>query len=325
MKRAVLFLNLGGPETQADVRGFLYRLFEDPEIIRIKFGPLRKFIAWMISTNRHKKSQKMYQMIGGGSPIRRLTDQQSKGVEEILRGQGKDVIVRTAFTCSEPLVENVVMELFDLGVTSFLNFPLYPQYSLTTTKGAIDRTRAAVKKYAPGATLLEIGSFPTDPLLIEAHADLIRQEIKKFSDPREESVHLVFSAHSIPKKLVTEEGDPYEKEMNQTVRAILTKLDWKGSWSLGWQSKLGPVEWLSPSTEDVLVELGKQGVKQVLVDPIAFVTDHIETLYELDQELSETAHDVGISEYRRVPGLNNHPKFLDSLAGKIISEKRFWN
>ncbi len=325
MKRAVLFLNLGGPEKPEDVKDFLYRLFEDPEIIRVKFSPLRKFIAWAISTSRHKTSQKMYAMIGGGSPIRRLTDDQSRAIQTLLEKESADVGVRTAFTCSAPLVEDVVKELFDQGVRTFLNFPLYPQYSYTTTKGAYDRTRAAVKKYAPGAKLVEMGSFPVDPLLLEAHADLIRQSMKEFSDPKDDRIHLVFSAHSIPKKLVTELGDPYEKEMNETMKGVLRVLDWKGPATLSWQSKLGPVEWLGPSTEETLIDLGKRGMKQVLVDPIAFVTDHIETLYELDQELREAAREAGVLEYRRVPGLNNHPKFIESLARQILSKKEFWD
>ncbi len=323
MKRAVLFENLGGPETQADVRDFLFRLFEDPEIIRVKFSPLRKFIAWAISTSRYKKSQKLYAEMGGGSPIRRLTDDQSRAVEKILKEKGHDIVVRTAFTCSTPLVEDVVKELSAQGVTQFLNFPLYPQYSFTTTKGSFDRTRAAVKKYAPGASLLEAGSFPTDRLFLEAHADLVRESLKGFSDPQDPSIHLIFSAHSIPKSLVTEEGDPYEKEMNQTVQGILKLLDWKRPWTLAWQSKLGPVEWLSPSTEQTIIELGEKGVRRVMVAPIAFVTDHVETLVELDRELAEAAHEHGITEYRRVGALNNHPKFIECLVNLILTKKGF--
>lgn len=325
MKNAVLFLNLGGPEKKEDVRSFLYRLFEDPEIIRVKFSPLRKFIAWAISTSRAKKSQGMYAQIGGGSPIRRLTDEQSRAVEELLLKSGKDVVVRTAFTCSAPLVEDVVKELAAEGVENFLNFPLYPQYSLTTTKGAYDRTRAAVRRFAPKAKLIAVPSFPDHKLFVEAHADLIRKAMADFSNPHDQRIHLVFSAHSIPKKLVTEEGDPYEAEMNKTVAGILKALNWKGPWTLAWQSKLGPMEWLGPSTEDVLIRLGRQGVKQVLVSPIAFVTDHIETLYELDQLLRATALQSGILEYKRVPGLNNHPVFLECLKELILQQNEFWN
>ena len=323
--RAILFLNLGGPEKLSDVKSFLYRLFEDPEIIRIKFSPLRTFVAWLISTTRHKKSQGMYRLIGGGSPIRRLTDQQSEGVEKILKARNRDVWVRTAFTCSDPLVEDVVKDLAAEGVNKFLPFPLYPQYSFTTTKGAFDRPRAAVKRFAPAARLIEMPSFSTHPLFLEAHADLIRGETIKFPKPQDEEIHLIFSAHSIPKKLVTEEGDPYEKEMRETVKGVVDKVKWKGPWSLSWQSKLGPVEWLSPSTENTLIDLGEKGVKQVLIVPIAFVTDHIETLFEIDQMFAVTAKEAGIQEFHRTPGLNSHPKFLECLVELALSKKDLWN
>ncbi len=324
LKRAILFLNLGGPEKQKDVRPFLYRLFSDPEIIRIKFTPLRKFVAWAISTMREKESRLMYEKIGGGSPIRRLTDEQANATRAALSASGLQADVRTAFTCSDPLVEDVVKDLSRNGVKKILAFPLYPQFSLTTTKGALDRTSVAVKKWAPQASLFEVRSWATHPKFIQAHADLIRSIAHSFSDPSHKNIHLVFSAHSIPENLVTKMGDPYRDQVEQTVKSILEKANWNGPWTLGWQSKLGPVKWLGPSTEKVILELGQQGAKQVLVAPIAFVTDHIETLYELDQELAEEAREAGIKEFRRVPGLNNYPVFIEALADIAIRQKEFW-
>jgi ferrochelatase len=313
-QQVVLLMNLGGPETLGDVKSFLYRLFEDPEVIRIPFAPLRKFVAWAISTSREKKSQAMYAKIGGGSPIRRLTDQQAEALQSSLHKMGKEVSAFTAFTCSAPLVEDVVKSAAERGATSFLAFPLYPHYSLTTTKSALDRARAAVYKFAPQAAYAEIKEWPTQPSFIEAHVDLIRQELARFSDEDRDRVHIVFSAHSIPEKLVTELGDPYKKHMEQTVAAVLGRLEWKGPSTLAWQSKLGPIKWLGPSTEDVVVRLGKSGVKNVLVVPIAFVTDHIETLFELDQELAEEAREAGVANFRRTAGLNNHPAFIQALT-----------
>lgn len=324
-KRAILFLNLGGPETQADVKSFLYRLFEDPEIIRIPFAPLRKFVAWAISSSRWKESQMMYQKIGGGSPIRRLTDEQCAATQSSLEKKGYIAKIRTAFNCSVPLVEDVVKDLAASGCDRFLAFPLYPQYSLTTTKGALDRARKAVKRFAPNATLFEIEAWPTHPMFVQAHASMIREAMRGFSDPADERVHLVFSAHSIPEKLVTKLGDPYKDHMLSTVKAVLEKAQWKGPWTLAWQSKLGPVKWLDPSTEETVIGLGRAGVKQVLIVPIAFVTDHIETLYELDQELAEEAQEAGVREFRRTPGLNTHPDFIEALADIAIRRKDFWN
>ena len=320
-KRAILFLNLGGPESLADVKPFLFRLFSDPEIIRVKFRPLRLFIAWMIATTRKKKSQALYEEIGGASPIRRLTDDQAAATEALLRKRGKDALVRTAFTCSAPLVEDVVRELAASGVDRFLAFPLYPQYSYTTTKGALDRTRAAIARFAPGAKLEEARSWPEHPLFVRAHADLIQKEAKGFSAGTQ---HLLFSAHSIPEKLVTEEGDPYKDEVERSCRAIVKELEWKGPWSIAWQSKLGPVKWLEPSTHDEIARLGKMGEKRVLVVPIAFVTDHIETLHEIDIDFRKDAQEAGIAEFRRTPGLNDHPLFIQALADIAEGKRAFW-
>ncbi len=320
MKRAILFLNLGGPENQDEVKPFLYRLFVDPEIIRIPFTPLRMFVAWLISTLRAEKSKALYREIGGGSPIRRYTDEQAREVEKRL--EGKNVVVRTAFSCSNPLIEDVISDLCAQGVEKFMSLPLYPQYSYTTTKGALDRVRKALKKFNPPT---EVRSYPTHPLFIEAHADLIRKELDQFSIKDAMKIHIVFSAHSIPEKLVTELGDPYKKEVEETCSAVAKKLEWTGPIHVAWQSKLGPVKWLAPATADVVVELGRKGVKHVLVVPIAFVTDHIETLEELDKELKEEAEEAGVAEYRRVPGLNSHPLFMQCLAEIALDQKAFWN
>ena len=324
IERAILFLQLGGPETLSDVRGFLYRLFSDPEVIRVRSGLLRRAIAASIAVTRAGTSKRMYAAIGGGSPIRRLTDAQSSGVEALLRARGREAAVRTAMTCSRPLVEDVVRGLADGGCRRFLAFPLYPQYSLTTTKGALDRARAAVARFAPGALFEEMGSFPADPGFIAAHADLIRRELESFPDRSPGATFVLFSAHSIPKKLVTEEHDPYEREIGETVRAIRAALGSGHRSGLAFQSKLGPVEWLGPPTIEALGELGRNGEKQVLVVPIAFVTDHVETLFEIDHLFAAAAKEAGIATFRRTPGLDSHPLFLESLARMIESRETYW-
>jgi len=324
VKRAILFLQLGGPETLDDVRGFLYRLFSDPDVITVRSTLLRKAIAASIAVGRQKASRALYASIGGGSPIRRLTEEQARGVEAVLRDTGRDAVVRAAMTCSAPLVEDVVAELAAAGVDRFLALPLYPQYSLTTTKGALERSRAAVARSASRARLFETGSFPTHPLFVEAHAEGIREELARFPDPRPEAVHLLFSAHSIPKKLVDRKGDPYQREIEASAAAIRDRLGWTGPSTLAYQSKLGPVEWLGPATIDVIGKLGAAGEKQVLVVPIAFVTDHVETLYEVDQLFGDAARRAGISHFRRTPGLNTRPTFLRALADVASSAEGFW-
>ncbi|HEY6066136.1 MAG TPA: ferrochelatase [Thermoanaerobaculia bacterium] len=322
--RAILFLQLGGPENLQEVPGFLYRLFSDPDVIRVKSAIVRKAIAASIALARTRASRKLYASIGGGSPIRRWTETQAAGVETLLRESGRDSVVRAAMNCSAPLVEDVVRDLAARGVRRFLALPLYPQYSLTTTKGALDRSRSAVRSLAPGAEFHEIGSWPTHPGFAAAHAEGIRREITRFPDPRPESVHLLYSAHSIPKKLVTREGDPYPSEVEASIGAINALLGGKSPWSLAYQSKLGPVEWLGPATLAEIGRLGREKVRQVLAIPIAFVSDHVETLYEIDQLFGEEAHKSGIETFRRTPGLNDQPTFLAALADIACSQRAFW-
>jgi protoporphyrin/coproporphyrin ferrochelatase len=322
--RAILFLQLGGPETLKDVPGFLYRLFSDPDVIRVKPALLRKAIAAAIALGRKKASRQLYRSIGGGSPIRRLTEAQARGVEKLLAARGTPVPVRAAMTCSTPFVEDVVRELGTSGVRRFLAVPLYPQYSLTTTKGSLERSRDAVRRFVPGGTLFETGSWPTHPLFVQAHADAIQAEIARFPDPRPETVHLLFSAHSIPKKLVDRQGDPYQREIEASVAAIAERLGNRSPRTLAYQSKLGPVEWLGPATIDTIARLGRSGASQVLVVPIAFVTDHVETLYEVDQLFANAARQAGIPHFRRTRGLNDDPTFLACLEEIVLANREFW-
>jgi ferrochelatase len=323
--RAILFLQLGGPENLDEVPGFLYRLFSDPDVIRVRPAILRNAIAASIAFARKGASQKLYASIGGGSPIRRWTETQAAGVESILREGGREVVVRAAMTCSVPLVEDVVADLARTGVRRFLALPLYPHYSLTTTKGALERSRAAVATFAPpGAELEELGSWPTHPGFVAAHAETIREGIRNFPDPRPESVHLLYSAHSIPRKLVTRRGDPYPAEVEASIAAINATLGGTSPWSLAYQSKLGPVEWLGPPTLGEIGRLGRAGARQVLAIPIAFVSDHVETLYEIDQLFGDQARRAGIPHFRRTPGLNDRPTFLRALADIALSREAFW-
>ncbi len=322
--RAILFLQLGGPENLDEVTGFLYRLFSDPEVIRVRPALLRKAIAGAIAFGRGKASRKLYRSIGGGSPIRRLTEEQARGVEARLAAKGRPAAVRAAMNCSAPMVEDVVAALAREGVRRFLAIPLYPQYSLTTTKGALDRAREAVARFAPGARLVETGSWPTHPSFVAAHAELIEAAISAFPDPRPEAVHLLFSAHSIPEKLVTQEGDPYPKEVDASVRAIRERLGNRSPSTLAYQSKLGPIAWLGPPTIEEIRALGRRGQKQVLAVPIAFVTDHVETLYEIDQLFGDEARRAGIADFRRTPGLNAHPTFLRALVEIVEGQQDFW-
>jgi ferrochelatase len=181
-----------------------------------------------------------------------------------------------------------------------------------------------VRRLAVGAEFHEVGSWPTHPGFVAAHAEVIRKEVARFPDPRPESVHLLYSAHSIPKKLVTRGGDPYPREVEASLGAINDLLGNRSPWSLAYQSKLGPIEWLGPATLEAIGDLGRRGVRQVLAIPIAFVSDHVETLYEIDQLFGEEARRAGIEHFRRTPGLNDQPAFLAALADIASSQRAFW-
>lgn len=322
--RAILLLNLGGPETLDDVYPFLVRLFEDPEIIRLAWRPARKAVARLIAGSRARASRQLYAKIGGGSPIRAHTDAQAAALERLLAADGRTALVKTAFTCAPPLVEDVIRNLADAGAKRLLALPLYPQYSYTTTRSALTRVAAAVTALGSELAVSEVRAWPTERRFIEAHAARIREQLAGFPEPDPKRIHLLFSAHSIPEKLVLEEGDPYRSQVEETVQAVVDLLGWTGSWSLSWQSRLGPVRWLSPSTIQEVERLGGDGVRQLLVSPIAFVSDHIETLCELDIDLARTAAVAGVTTMRRAVGLNDHPLFIQALADLATRQKGFW-
>ncbi|MCB4756279.1 MAG: ferrochelatase [Elusimicrobia bacterium] len=323
IRRAVLLLNMGGPEKLSDVRPFLFRLFSDPSILPIKNSVLRKAAAWGLAALRTKASAERYKMIGGASPLRRLTEEQAQALEKSLNEQDQGVRVRAAFSYSEPFIEAVVEKLASEGVHHYLSLPLYPQYSRTTSGSSLEGVRRAVKKYCPGGRLEEIPSYPTHPLFIQAHVERIRDELKKFTIPLSKNIYLLYSAHSIPEK-VAAEGDPYPSDVHQTVMAIMERLEWEGDLSLAWQSKVGPVRWIGPDTSEVVQRLGIRGVKQLLVVPVSFVSDHLETLSDMDRFLAKVAAQSGIVEFRRAPALNSHPSFIQALADLALGNRRFW-
>jgi ferrochelatase len=318
MKVGVLLFNLGGPETLQDVKPFLYRLFSDPEIIRIKWGPARKALAYTIATLRRKTSEGYYRQIGGGSPLRRLTEEQARALAGELRSRGKDVETFVGMCTWRPFLSEAIERIEKSDIESLVILPLFPQYSVTTTgsgfaalRSLID-TRPSFKKRA----IQWVRSWSDQPSYIGSFEQSIRRELAKFSDP--DSVHILFSAHSIPESYVRN-GDPYLEQTKKTMELIMERLGDKNPNQLSFQSKIGPVKWLAPLTNDVIVQLGKQGIRDVLVVPISFVSEHVETLYELDILYKKVAEDAGITNFRRVPTLNSDPAFIRALAEIVES------
>jgi ferrochelatase len=325
--RGIVLFNLGGPETLADVRPFLYNLFSDPDIIRIRSGLLRKTLAWTIAATRQFKSRDLYRQIGGGSPLRRITEDQAAVLEKTLAARGARARVYVAMRCWQPTIDQAVDSIAADRIRKVVALPLFPQYSVTTTGSCFGyfRKALAARGLDRRVEVSWIDSWYDDPLYLDAMAETVRGAAARFPDPDPSSIRLLYSAHSIPARYVAE-GDPYLEQTRATMRHIDELLEGRYRSVLAFQSKVGPVAWLEPATRDVLQELGREGVRRVLVVPISFVSDHIETLQEIDILYRNLARSAGIAEFERAASLNLHPKFIEALArlalGKLENHGR---
>jgi ferrochelatase len=314
----VLLLNLGGPDELRDVRPFLYNLFSDPEIIRLPFSWLQSPLAWLISTLRAKKSQENYRQIGGGSPLRRITEAQAQALQDLLQQKGQDARIYIGMRYWHPFTEEAIARIKRDGITNLVILPLYPQFSISTS-GSSFRLLEKLWKEDPTLNRIDYTVIPSwyqQPGYLQAMAQLIAQELEQFPNP--DSVHIFFSAHGVPLSYVTEAGDPYQQEIEDCTALIMQNLNRPNPYTLAYQSRVGPVEWLKPYTEDALQELAAQGVEDLVVVPISFVSEHIETLEEIDIEYRHLAEEAGIQNFKRVPALNTHPVFIDSLATLVV-------
>lgn len=314
-KIAVVLFQLGGPDSLEAVEPFLYNLFCDPDIIDFPGAFLaRKALARFISTRRSKKVAAHYAEIGGKSPIVDLTGAQARALEREL---GPDARVFVAMRYWRPFTEDVIAELKRGRYEKIVLLPLYPQFSKATTI-------SSMKEWQKQSALLGFQDAPTSticcyhnhPLYIEGIVDNINTAYAKFShlDPLE--VELVFSAHGVPVSLIAA-GDPYKLHIEETVRLTVEKGAWKSPHRLCFQSKVGPAQWLKPSLDDTIHELAAQGRKHLLIIPVAFVTEHIETLHEINIETRQEALELGIEQFEMMPALNDHPKFIACLADLV--------
>ncbi|MCT7959572.1 ferrochelatase [Laspinema sp. D1] len=314
----VLLLNLGGPEQIEDVRPFLYNLFSDPEIIRLPFPWMQKPLAWLISSLRSKKSQANYMEIGGGSPLRGITEEQAIALQKSLQDKGQDVQVYIGMRYWHPFTEEAIARIKRDGVEQLVILPLYPQFSISTS-GSSFRLLEKIWSEDPSLAPQEhtvIPSWYQRPGYLQAMAQLIARELDGFENP--DQVHIFFSAHGVPVSYVEEAGDPYQQEIEECTRLIVQTLNRPNRHTLAYQSRVGPVEWLKPYTEDAIAELAAEGINDLLVVPISFVSEHIETLQEIDMEYREVAEEAGIENFHRVPALNTHPVFIEDLANLVV-------
>lgn len=313
----VLLLNLGGPEQLEDVRPFLFNLFSDPEIIRLPVAWLQKPLAWMISNSRAQQSQENYSQIGGGSPIRQITEQQAEALKQSLKAVEQPAEVYVGMRYWYPFTEEAIARIKRDGIEELVILPLYPQYSISTS-GSSFRLLERIWKEDPSLNRIRytvIPSWYARPGYVQAMADLIAQELDQLPDPN--TGHVFFSAHGVPVSYVEEAGDPYQREIEHCVDLIMQALGRPNAHTLAYQSRVGPVEWLQPYTEDAIEALAENGVKELVVVPISFVSEHIETLQEIDIEYREIADEAGIETFRRVPALNTHAGFIDDMATMV--------
>ncbi len=318
MKVAVVLLNLGGPDSLDAVEPFLFNLFNDPEIINFPLSFLfRKRLAKLISSKRAPSIQKQYAKIGGKSPIVDLTNKQAELLEQNLRAKGIDANVYVAMRYWRPFTEDALAKMESDGVDRVVLLPLYPQFSSATTGSSFKEW----ERLTAGKRVLTERVehyFDFDPYL-DAVIGRINECFERFPDDARDDVHLLFSAHGTPMKLVRE-GDPYSGQICETVTAVKNRGGWKNAHTLCFQSKVGPQKWLTPSTPKVIEELAADGVKRMLVIPIAFVSDHLETLFELGHEYSKLAKEKGVEQYEVTEGLNDSALFAESLAQLVIGK-----
>ncbi len=314
----VLLLNLGGPDQLEDVGPFLFNLFADPEIIRLPFPWMQRPLAWFISTRRTKKSQENYRQIGGGSPLRRITEAQGQALQEQLHDQGQEAKIYVGMRYWHPYTEEAIARIKRDRIEELVILPLYPQFSISTS-GSSFRLLDQIWQEDPKLQEVKyvvIPSWYKQPGYLQAMAQLIANELASFPNP--DTAHIFFSAHGVPKSYVEEAGDPYQQEIEECTALIMQTLNRPNPHTLAYQSRVGPVEWLQPYTEDAIEELGRQGVQDLVVVPISFVSEHIETLQEIDIEYREIAEEAGIHNFRRVPALNTHPIFIKGLADLVV-------
>ena len=321
-RTAIVLCNLGGPDCLAAVEPFLRNLFSDPDIFQLPFAAVtQRAFAYALARRRRVEAGRGYAALGGASPIGANTQDQARALEQALADLKARVFVCMRYW--HPFTAEVVATLKAGGFERVVLLPLFPQYSLTTSGSARNEfTRQCHRlHYSPDVRF--IGSWYEEEDYLRGIIGDIRATLGRFSEPDPSRISLLLSAHGVPKMLI-ERGDPYQREIEATAERVTAGLGWPHV-TLCYQSRVGPREWLRPYVDDVIRDQGRAGVSQILVYPIAFVSDHIETLYELGMTYAALAAKAGVREYHVVPGLNDNPcliKALERLSRAALQEER---
>lgn len=308
----VVLFQLGGPDTLEAIEPFLFNLFCDPDIIDFPFARIgRKPLAKLISSTRAKRVQHHYFAIGGGSPIRKFTEQQAGALEKRLREEGLNAHCFVAMRYWHPFTAEAVAQLRAAHCEEIVLLPLYPHYSSTTTGSSLNEWKRLFHEDLP---VHFIENFYRNELYLDALIEKVDETLASF--PQAADVEIVFSAHSVPISVI-HKGDPYQREIEETVELLMRRGGWIYRHRLCYQSKVGASKWLQPSLHATLRQLAREGAKNVCIIPISFVSDHVETLGEIDHEAREEAKQLGIEHFEMSAGLNSSPKFIEALANLV--------
>lgn len=313
MKRiAVLLFNLGGPKNPEDVQGFLYNLFADKNIINLPFG-VRQGVASLISSRRAPSAKKNYAHMGGGSPILKETQAQAQALEAYISANTKGIEAKVFIGMRywHPFIEDTVREIDAWGPDEIVLLPLYPQFSSTTTLSSF---QAFQKVYAGKARVTSVCCYSDNAHFIKAHVDAIQEKIGTLKQPGH--YRLLFSAHGLPESIIAR-GDPYQEQVESCVAKIMTGLGNPIEHSICYQSRVGPMKWIGPSTDASIQKAGADG-KSIILVPIAFVSEHIETLVELDIEYAHLAAASGVKDYIRLPALGVNASYIKALNDEVL-------
>tara|TARA_B100000686_G_scaffold105538_1_gene112688 strand:- start:501 stop:1520 length:1020 start_codon:yes stop_codon:yes gene_type:complete len=315
MKKAVVLFNLGGPDKLESVEPFLFNLFNDPAIISIP-SIFRYPLAKIISNRRTPIAKNIYKEIGNKSPILDLTIDQAKSLENKLleKGEYKTFV---AMRCWHPRAIDVIKNVQEYNPDEIILLPLYPQYSASTSGSSIKEWNDLCKKINYKVKTKTICCYPTESNFIESHADLIRKTLKNLNN---KNFKLLFSAHGLPESKI-KKGDPYQWQVEKTVESVMYKLKNENlDHIISYQSRVGPLKWIGPSTDEVIIKYSKEK-KGIVIVPVAFVSEHSETLVELDIEYKKLAEKNGCSFYKRVPALGIEENFIKGLAELVLQKE----
>ena len=309
----IVLFQLGGPDTLEAIQPFLFNLFCDPDIIDFPFARIgRRPLAKLISSTRAKKVAHHYSVIGGGSPIRRFTETQARALEEALQVQGINARCFVAMRYWHPFTAEAVAQLKAAECNEIVLLPLYPHYSSTTVGSSLNEWN---RQYRGKAPIRLIGSFYRDEAYLDALVEKIDDALKRF--PASHKPEIVFSAHSLPQSII-DKGDPYQRQIEETVDLLMRRGRWPNRHRLCYQSKVGASKWLQPSLHRALRDLAAEQVRDVCIVPVSFVSDHVETLGEIDHEARAEAAELGFCQFEMTAGLNDSPRFISALAGLVL-------